>query len=272
MHVPDGFLGGEAVAIGAAAAALGVGVSLRRARRDQRERDLPVAGLAAAFFLVGDAPMFPITVGTQGHLLGGTLAVALLGPWLGALTITVVCAIQALVLGDGGITALGLNVVNLALVPAFVGYPLILALRRLLPATANGLALACALAAAVSVLLAATLFVAEFALGAVVHIDLRTMALSTLGAYAIVAVIEGTITALIVRALLAVRPDLVRVAEPLRRARDAAAIAALRARTSAAAGDAQRGAPSGPTVAAHGGAPGGPAVAAPMPRTREAAR
>jgi cobalt/nickel transport system permease protein len=228
MHIPDGFLGGEALAIGAVAGATGVGVCLHRLRGDQRERDLPVAGLAAAFFLVGDAPMFPITVGTQGHLLGGTLAVALLGPWLGALTITVVCAIQALVLGDGGISALGLNVVNLALIPAFVGYPLLLALRRVLPQTANGLALAVAGVAVVDVVLAAIVFVSEFGLGAVVNIDLRTMAISTIGAYAVVAVIEAVITALIVRTLLGVRPDLVRVAEPLRRAREARAIAAMR--------------------------------------------
>jgi cobalt/nickel transport system permease protein len=233
MHIPDGFLGGEALAIGAVAAAAGVGVCLHQLRGDQRERDLPVAGLAAAFFLVGDAPMFPITVGTQGHLLGGTLAVALLGPWLGALTITVVCAIQALVLGDGGISALGLNVVNLALIPAFVGYPLLLLLRRLLPQTANGLALAVAGAAIVDVILASVVFVGEFSLGAVVDIDLSTLAYSTIGAYAIVAVIEAVITALIVRALLGVRPDLVRVAEPLRRARERAAVAALRQESTA---------------------------------------
>src|SRR5919206_2278815 len=136
MHIPDGFLTGEAAAIGAVTGAAGVAVCLRGAARSVRERDLPVAGLAAAFFLVGDAPMVPITVGTQGHLLGGTLAVALLGPWLGGLTIAVVCAIQALVLGDGGITTLGLTITNLALVPAFVGYPLMIALRRVAPVAA----------------------------------------------------------------------------------------------------------------------------------------
>ena len=82
------------------------------------------------------------------------------------------------------------------------------------------------LAAAVDVLLAAGIFVSMFALGAVVPIDLRALAASTLGAYAVIAVIEGVITALIVRALLGVRPDLVRVAEPLRRRRQAHALAA----------------------------------------------
>ncbi len=104
VHIPDGFLTGEAAAIGAVTAAIaGVAVCLRRAARTARERDLPIAGLAAAFFVVGEAPLVPITVGTQAHLLGGVLAVALLGPWLGALTITVVCLIQALLFGDGGV-------------------------------------------------------------------------------------------------------------------------------------------------------------------------
>jgi cobalt/nickel transport system permease protein len=207
MHIPDGFLTPEAAAIGAVTAVAGLSVCLRGASRSVRERDLPVAGLAAAFFLVGDAPMVPITVGTQGHLLGGTLAVALLGPWLGGLTIAVVCAIQALVLGDGGISALGLTITNLALVPAFVGYPLLLALRRVLP-----LAVACGLAAGVNVLLAAAIFVVEVSLGAAAHVDMTALAWSTMGAYAVIALVEGTITAVIVRALLRVRPDLVRVA------------------------------------------------------------
>ena len=92
MHIPDGFLTGEAAALGTAPRVGGPRACACAARaRAARERDLPVAGLAAAFFLVGDAPLFPVTVGTQGHLLGGALAVALLGPWLGALTIAVVC-------------------------------------------------------------------------------------------------------------------------------------------------------------------------------------
>jgi cobalt/nickel transport system permease protein len=216
MHIPDGFLSGEASLAGAAVAAAGLGVCLRRLRAQERERDLPIAGLAAAFFLVGDAPMFPITVGTQGHLLGGALAVCLLGPWLGAITIAVVAVIQALALGDGGISTLGLTIVTLALVPAFVGYPLVVALRRVLGATPKGLAIACGIAAAVAVELSAATFVGEFALGATVDVELAKIAWSTLGAYAVIAVVEGTLTALIVRALLSVRPDLVRIAEPVR--------------------------------------------------------
>jgi cobalt/nickel transport system permease protein len=227
VHIPDGFVSGEAAVLGAVAAAAGLAICVRRVNREGRERDLPIAGLAAAFFLVGDAPMFPVTVGTQGHLLGGALAVCLLGPWLGAITIAVVAAIQALALGDGGVSTLGLTIVTLALVPAFVGYPLALALRRLIGRTPKGLAVACGIAATVAVEVSALTFVGEFALGAAVDIDVTKIAWSTLGAYAVIGLVEGTLTALIVRALLAVRPDLVRIAEPLRlevhRAREAVA-------------------------------------------------
>lgn len=225
MHIPDGFVGAEAVALGAVVAGTGIAVCVRRAAAEQRERDLPVAGLAAAFFLVGDAPLFPVGLGTQGHLLGGLLAVALLGPWLGALTITVVAAIQALAFGDGGISTLGLNLVHLALVPAFVGHPLLLALRRLLPSGERGLAVACGLAAWTTVVLSAVAFSAEFALGAEVAIDERTLAATTIGTYMLVGVVEGVVSALIVRALLGVRPDLVRVAAPLLARRREAALA-----------------------------------------------
>jgi cobalt/nickel transport system permease protein len=217
LHIPDGFLSGEACVAGAAIAAGGLAVCLRRMRAEERERDLPIAGLAAAFFLVGDAPMFPITVGTQGHLLGGALAVCLLGPWLGAITIAVVAVIQALALGDGGISTLGLTITTLALVPAFFGYPLIRALRATpLGSTPDGVAIACGLGAAIAVEVSALTFVAEFWLGHAVPIDLAKIAWSTLGAYGVIAVIEGVLTGLIVRALLGARPDLVRIAEPVR--------------------------------------------------------
>ena len=162
--------------------------------------------MAAAFFLVADAPFFPIAVGTDGHLLGGTLAVALLGPWLGAVTMAVVTVLQALVFGDGGITTLGLNIFNLAILPALLGYPLILLLRRVAP-----LPIACRGIAAFSVVVVASVcFVAESAIGASETVDIGTLAGTIIGTYAVIAVIEGVLTALVVKALLGVRPELLR--------------------------------------------------------------
>lgn len=228
MHIPDGFLSGEAAAAGWVVAGAGVAYALARATRTQRERDLPVAGLAAAFFLVGDAPLFPVGLGTQGHLLGGMLACALLGPWLGALSIAVVTVIQALALGDGGITTLGLGITNLALVPALVGYPLLLALRRALGDTPRGIVLSAGIGAWCCVVAAALLFVGEFALGHQADIDVGKVTGVTLGTYAAIGVVEGLVTAFVLRALIDVRPDLVHVARGLRQRRAEQAIQRLR--------------------------------------------
>lgn len=220
MHIPDGFVAAPLAMTGAAVAATGLAVCTRQAGRTLSERQLPLAGLAAAFFLVLEAPIIPIAVGTSGHLLGGTLAVALLGPWLGPIVITVVTVVQTLFTGAGGLSVLGVNLVNLALVPAAVGYPTLLGARRALPGSNTGTALACGVAAVVSVVTASVLFTAEYALGGAAGLPVRTVAVSTIGVYAVVAVFEGAVTALVVRALLALRADLVRVApdepEPVR--------------------------------------------------------
>lgn len=212
MHIPDGFVSAPVAVAGAAVAVAGLTICVRRAGRDGTERQLPLAGLVAAFFLVLGAPIIPVAVGTSGHLLGGTLAVALLGPWLGPVVITVVTVAQTLFLGDGGVSALGVNVVNLALMPAAVGYPLLLVLRQVLPRRPAGITVAAGVAAVVSVLAAAVLFTVEYAMGGAVGVPLHTVAGSVIGVYALVAVFEGLVTAVVVRSLLALRADLVRVA------------------------------------------------------------
>lgn len=211
MHIPDGFVSPTVAITGAAVAVAGLGVCARRAQLESTERQLPLAGVIAAFFLVLQAPIIPVAVGTTGHLLGGTLAVALLGPWLGPVVITVVTVVQAL-FGDGGVSTLGVNVVNLALVPAAVGYPVMLGLRWVLPRGPTTTAAAVGAAAAVSVLTAALLFAAEYAVGGAAGLPLRTVAVSTIGVYAVVAALEAVMTALVVRGLLALRADLVQVA------------------------------------------------------------
>jgi cobalt/nickel transport system permease protein len=131
---------------------------------------------------------------------------------------------------------LGLNIVNAALVPAFIGWPILRAFQRIMRAaqgesTAGGLAVACAVAAYVNVLLAACLFVLEFHLGHKGSVEIGPVVGGTIGVYAFVGIVEAIVTAGIVRALLARRPDLVMIAPPelrrsvRRRARPRPAIA-----------------------------------------------
>ena len=115
MHVPDGFLDAPtSVATGVVAAA-GVAIALRKARTELDDRTAPMAGLVAAFVFAGQMMNFPVGAGTSGHLLGGALAAVLVGPWTGALCISVVLLVQSLFMADGGITALGTNITLMAL-------------------------------------------------------------------------------------------------------------------------------------------------------------
>ena len=95
-----------------------------------------MAGLVAAFVFAVQMLNFPIfCAGVSGHLLGGALAAILVGPWVGALCVCVVLIVQALVFADGGVTALGLNITNMALLGTAAGYLLAVALLRVLPRT-----------------------------------------------------------------------------------------------------------------------------------------
>ena len=122
MHVPDGFFDAT-VSISAGVVAAGaVAVCLRKARTELDERAAPLAGAVAAFIFAVQMINFPIGLGTSGHLLGGALAAVLVGPYAGALCVTVVLVVQGLVFADGGLTAIGINVVLMAVVTAAVGW------------------------------------------------------------------------------------------------------------------------------------------------------
>ena len=144
MHVPDGF-NDLPVSIGAAVVAAGaVAVSLRGARRELDERSAPLAGLVAVFVFAAQLMNFPVAGGTSGHLLGAVLAAVLVGPWTGALCVTVVLLVQGLVFADGGITAIGVNVTDMAVIGLAAGYLVFLALRAVLPSTRAGVVVAAA--------------------------------------------------------------------------------------------------------------------------------
>lgn len=209
MHAPDGFLNaGTALATGALSAGA-VGAALRHTKTHLDERQIPLAGVAAAFIFAAQMINFPVAAGTTGHLLGGALAAILLGPRMGALVMTVVVCVQALAFADGGITALGYNVLNLAIVPTFGGYALFRGFRLMLPSGRSGLIGATGLAAGLSVLLAAMAFSVEWLFGATAPIPFDTVFGAMVGVHLLIAVGEAVVSALTVGAVLSARPDLV---------------------------------------------------------------
>jgi cobalt/nickel transport system permease protein len=221
MHAPDGFLNaGTAVTTGVVSAGA-IGASLRQMRTSLRDRQVPLAGLAAAFIFAAQMVNFPVAAGTTGHLLGGALAAILLGPAAGAVVVTVVVVVQALAFADGGLTALGYNVLNMALVTAFGGYAIFVLSRRVLPDTATGVIAATALAAGLSVPLSAMAFSIEWLFGASAPVPFDTVFGAMVGVHLLIGIGEGAISALVIGAVLAARPDLVHGARDLTRAQAA---------------------------------------------------
>jgi cobalt/nickel transport system permease protein len=209
MHVPDGFIDAP-VSVGAGVlAAAGVAGCLRGARRELDDRTAPLAGLVAAFVFAVQMLNFPVAAGTSGHLLGGALAAILVGPFTGALCVSVVILVQALLFADGGLTAIGVNVVDMSLITVVVGYAVFRGLVRLLPYSRRTVVGSAFVAAFVSVPVSALGFVGFYALGGTTDVSLSTVLTAMLGVHVLIGLGEGLITALTVGSVVAVRPDLV---------------------------------------------------------------
>lgn len=209
MHIPDGFIGpGTSVGAGAVAVA-GTALAIRKAALAMDEKRVPMAGLAAAFIFAAQMLNFPVASGTSGHLLGGVLAAVLVGPWAGALCVTVVLFVQSLMFADGGLSALGLNVVNMALIGALLGYLVFAAVRRVLPKRKPSVVLAAGIAGGLAPNMAALAFVLEYAVGGNGAAPLGTVLGAMLGVHTLIGIGEGVITAMTISSVLAVRPDLV---------------------------------------------------------------
>lgn len=209
MHVTDGVLDGPVAALFALVAVLGVAVAAARARQDLDDRAAPMLGLVAAFVFATQMLNFPVLPGVSGHVLGGALAAILVGPWAGALCLTIVVVVQALIFADGGLTALGANVTNMALIGPAVGYLVALTLRRLVGRTRFGLVAVAFLAGLAGTIATALGFLLEFGMGADPTIPAETVTMVILFSHVLIGVGEGVVTALTVAAVAAVRPDLV---------------------------------------------------------------
>jgi cobalamin biosynthesis protein CbiM len=216
MHVPDGFIDAPVSIAAGAIAAAGVGIALRGARRELDDRTAPLAGLVAAFVFAAQMLNFPVAGGTSGHLLGGALAATLVGPYTAALCIAVVLLVQGLFFADGGLTALGVNVTNMAIVGVVVGYLVLRLVLAVLPKARWSVVAAASIGALLSVPAAALAFVGFFAIGGTADVSIGTVASAMLSVHVLIGIGEALITGLTVASVMAVRPDLVHAARDVR--------------------------------------------------------
>lgn len=200
MHIPDNFLSTPVWATLDAIAIPAVVVVSRQAQKSTDSNRLPILGVMGAFVFAAQMVNFPVGVGTSGHLVGGTLLALLLGPWAAALVVTAILVVQAFVFQDGGILALGANVINMALMGVLVGY---------LPA--RGLfhtkwkAYGVFIGGTCSVLTSGILALAELLLSGIRMP--RALLEISLGLFAINAAIEGAITVSVLAAIQRLSPE-----------------------------------------------------------------
>ncbi|MEU6592638.1 energy-coupling factor ABC transporter permease [Streptomyces sp. NPDC046881] len=215
MHVPDGFIDAPTSAVTGVVAAGALAVSLRGARRELDERTAPLAGLVAAFIFAVQMLNFPVAAGTSGHLLGGALAAILVGPYTAVLCVSVVLLMQGVLFADGGLTALGVNITDMAIVTTVVSYAVFRGLLAVLPRKRRTVTVASFVAALVSVPAAAVAFTLIYAVGGTTDVSIGKVATAMIGVHVLIGVGEAAITALTVGAVIAVRPDLVHGARGL---------------------------------------------------------
>lgn len=209
MHVPDGFLDiPTSVATGAVAIAC-VGIALKKVDLAGDDRWAVRGGLTAAFVFAAQMVNFPVAAGTSGHLIGAALATTLLGPAAAVVVMTSVLLVQAFVFADGGITALGTNILLMAVVPVLVAH----GIRLLVPAKWQGARKATVAAAAIgagfSVPAAALIFCLLYLVGGAVPIPAPALIAAMVGVHLLIGIGEAIITGITVQAVLVGRPDLI---------------------------------------------------------------
>ncbi|MFH0966530.1 MAG: cobalt transporter CbiM [Methanobacteriota archaeon] len=204
MHIPDAFIPIPQAAVYWIIALIFLALAIRWAKNEMNEDKIPLVAVLAAGIFALQSFNLPVTMGTSGHLVGGALAAIVLGsPFAAVFILTLVLIIQAFVFGDGGVTTMGANIINMGVIGGFVGYYSFQGIKGITknPLVSAGIAawLAClipSLACAIEMFIAGTFPLVP--------------GLMAMGIYhAAIGIIEGIVTALVIYLLAKARPDLV---------------------------------------------------------------
>jgi cobalt/nickel transport system permease protein len=207
LHIPDGFLNLPTSLLAWVGTIALMMLALKRVQTDYQERAVPLMGVCAAFIFAAQMINFPIPGGTSGHLLGGTLAGVLLGPWAGTLVMAIVFVVQAVFFQDGGLTALGANIFNMGAIGTFGGYYLYKTLRFAIGRqTWRGMAISVAVASWSSVMVAA--ISAALQVAASGTIPLGVVMVAMVFWHVLIGIGEALITLVAVNFVWKSRPDL----------------------------------------------------------------
>jgi len=203
MHIPDGFISPVVALLCWVITIAVVALAIRKTSHALGQKQVPLMGIMAAFIFAAQMINFPVAGGTSGHLLGGALAAIVLGPWPAVLVMTSVIAVQGLLFQDGGLLAMGANILNMGILTAAVGY----GLYRLVVNRGKGTRLTVAgLAAWLSVMTGALACSLELWLSGTARLEIVLPAM--LFVHALIGIGEALISVAALAFILQVRPDL----------------------------------------------------------------
>lgn len=204
MHIPDGFLSLEVWAPLWALAVSVVAFAVWKTNKKLSDRHVPLLGVLAAFIFAAQMLNIPVAGGTSGHLLGGVLVAVFVGPLAGSIVMSSIFAVQAIFFQDGGITALGANIVNMGLIGTVIGFYIYLVFRKL--SKTRGVIIGAAVASWISVVLASTACALELAASGTSPLWIALPAM--VGIHSIIGVIEAAITVTVIGFIMKTRSDL----------------------------------------------------------------
>jgi cobalt/nickel transport system permease protein len=209
MHMANELLSVPAAVGTCAVAGTGLALICRRLRNVLTSEKRSLMGILGAFVFAAQMVnvQLPGMPGTSGHLIGSVLLAIVLGPAAGALVISSVVIIQCLLLQDGGLLALGCNILNMGILPCFLGFAVYRMVAVGSPARDRVL-LASFIASVVAVEAGAALVAFECSLSGVLLVPLKTFLATLLGVHLLIGLLEGVLTATVLAYLGRVRPDL----------------------------------------------------------------
>jgi len=205
MHIPDGFLSPPVFISGWAFALSTLSYALKKTKKILKDKMIPLMGVMAAFIFAAQMLNFPVLGGTSGHLLGGVLAGVTLGPYAGCIVLSIVLIVQCLIFQDGGLTALGTNILIMAIIATLASYYFYTFLKNFI--FKKNMLVAVFIASWFSVVLASAFCAFELAISGTS--PLRIVLPAMLFVHIFIGIGEALITTLVLNFILKVRPDLI---------------------------------------------------------------
>ena len=206
MHIPDGFVDIKTAVSTAVVSAGGLAIAIYKVKKFFKARVIATMGIIAALIFAGQMINFTIPGGTSGHLLGGALAAIILGPHAGAIVIAVVLIVQCFIFMDGGVSALGANIFNMAIIGVYGSFLIYMLIGKLSKSKVN-FYISVAAAAWLSVVIASIFAALELGISGIypMAVTMKAMVL----VHMVIGIGEALITTAVIAFIDKVRPDII---------------------------------------------------------------